>query len=192
MDRAEPKYYGLEKFKVLLSEDTSGIHPRLLALNLATRFLPHHYAPRFRAQLFSLAGFQIGQGTLIDATPKINGGANLFANLVVGRDCSIDVECVFDLGERITIGDRVTIGPGAMILTSTHELDFKEHRAGQVQLSPVTIGDGAWLGPRVVILPGVKVGAGSIINAGSVVTKEVVPNTRVGGVPATQLEVLET
>jgi acetyltransferase-like isoleucine patch superfamily enzyme len=78
-----------------------------------------------------------------------------------------------------------------MILTSTHELDIREHRAGPVQLSPVSIGDGAWLGPRCVILPGVTLGAGAIVNPGAVVNKDVAPHTRVGGIPATQLDVLK-
>jgi maltose O-acetyltransferase len=77
-----------------------------------------------------------------------------------------------------------------MILTSTHELDIREHRAGAVQRSPVVIGDGAWLGARCVILPGVTVGAGSIVNPGAVVNKDVAAHTRVGGMPAMQLEVL--
>jgi maltose O-acetyltransferase len=78
-----------------------------------------------------------------------------------------------------------------MILTSTHELDIREHRAGPIRLSPVSIGDGAWLGPRCIVLPGATVGAGAIVNPGAVVNKDVAPHTRVGGIPATQLDVLK-
>jgi len=190
MDRTEVKATGWQRIKVLFHEETFGFHPRLLALNTVVGFLPRHQAEHARSRLFALAGFRIGDGTRIASAPKLNGGDALFSNLVIGKDCSIDVDCVFDLEERVTVGDRVTIGPGVMILTSTHELDIREHRAGAVQRSPVSIGDGVWLGARSTILPGVTVGAGAVVNAGSVVNKDVLPHTRVGGIPATQLELL--
>jgi maltose O-acetyltransferase len=192
LDRTEQKLTGWEKFVTLLREDTSGFHPRLVVLNLVAGLLPRHYAAHGRARLFSLAGFRIGEGTRLASVPRLNGSETIFANLVVGRDCDIDAECVFDLAERVTIGNRVTIGPGVMILTSTHEIDIREHRAGLTHLTPVNIEDGAWLGARCVILPGVTVGAGAIVDAGAVVNKNVAPQTRVGGMPATQLEVLKT
>ena len=79
-----------------------------------------------------------------------------------------------------------------MILTSTHELDIKEHRAGRLQLSPVNVGDGVWIGARAIILPGVTIGAGAVVNPGAVVNKDVAPQTRVGGTPAVPIEVLKT
>lgn len=187
----DTKPTGWEKVKILLREETTNIHPRLIALGAVVGLLPRHQAQVTRARMLSLAGFRVGQGTRIAGYPKINGGARLFSNLVIGQDCEIDVDCVLDLGERITIGDRVTLSPGVMILTSTHELDIRDHRAGPLKLSPVGIGDGAWLGPRCIILPGVSVGAGAIVNPGAVVNKDVAPHTRVGGIPALQLEVLE-
>jgi maltose O-acetyltransferase len=192
MDRTEPKLNPLQKVFSLLREDTSGIHPRLIALNLATSFLPRHQARQLRARLFSLAGFRVGQGTRFDGQPRINGDRNLVSNLIIGEGCVIGADCVFDLGQRITLGNRVTLSPGVMILTSTHELDIREHRAGPVQLAPVTVADGAWLGARAIILPGVTIGAGAIVNAGAVVNKDVAPQTRVGGTPAAQLEVLKS
>jgi len=191
MDRSEPKLTNWQKVVTLLREETTGIHPRLIALNALVALLPRHQAQATRARLLTVAGFRIGPGTRLAGIPKINGGSNLFSNLSIGRDCEIDADCVLDLGERITIGDRVTLGPGVMILTSTHELDIREHRAGPVQLSPVSVGDGVWLGPRCVILPGVTLGAGAIVNPGAVVNKDVPPHTRVGGIPATQVEVLK-
>lgn len=190
MARSDPEPRGFRKALILWREETSGIHPRLIALNIAQAFLPRHQLQGTRAHFLSLAGFRIGEGTRIATPPKINGGPDLFSNLKIGQDCAIEADCILDLGEKITIGDRVTLSPGVMILTSTHELDIREHRAGPVQLAPVTIGDGAWLGARSIILPGVTIGEGSIVNAGSVVNKDVAPGVRVGGTPATQLEVL--
>jgi acetyltransferase-like isoleucine patch superfamily enzyme len=192
MDRSQPKLTRWQKFLTLIHEETVGVHPRLIALNFAAGFLPRHQAALTRARLFSLAGFRVGEGTKLQAPPRLNGNTGLFSNLVIGRDCSIDAECVFDLADRITIGDRVTISPGVMILTSTHELDIREHRAGPLQLAPVNVGDGVWLGARAVILPGVTIGAGAVVNPGAVVNKDVAPQTRVGGAPAVQIEVLKT
>jgi maltose O-acetyltransferase len=192
MGRSQPKLTRWQKFLALIHEETVGVHPRLIALNLVTGLLPRHQAALTRARLFSIAGFRVGDGTRFQASPRLNGSTGLFSNLVIGSDCSIDAECVFDLAERITIGDRVTIGPGVMILTSTHELDIREHRAGPLQLAPVNIGDGAWLGARAVILPGVTIGAGAVVNPGAVVNKDVPSQTRVGGAPAVQIEVLKT
>lgn len=192
MSRSVPKPTGWRKVVTWVREEIGGVHPRLIALNTGVGFLPSYRAPLARAYLFSLAGFRIGTGTRIEAPPKINGGPDLFSKLIIGSDCTIEAGCVFDLGELVRIGDRVTLSPGVMILTSTHELDIREHRAGPVQLAPVNIGDGAWIGARAIILPGVTVGAGAVVNPGSVVNKDVAAQTRVGGIPASQLEVFET
>jgi acetyltransferase-like isoleucine patch superfamily enzyme len=182
----------VQKAVALWRDETVGVHPRLMALGLVAGLLPRHRVAETRARLYSLAGFQVGEGTKIQAPPRLNGSTGLFSNLVIGQGCTIDAECVFDLADRITIGDRVTISPGVMILTSTHELDIREHRAGPLQLAPVNIGDGVWLGARSIILPGVTVGAGAVVNPGAVVNKDVAPQTRVGGAPAVQIEVLAT
>jgi maltose O-acetyltransferase len=192
MDNGVAKPSGWRKLLEVMIEEVHGIHPRLIALNIAASFLPRRNAAHARSRVFSLAGFRIGDKTRLHGNPRINGAQTLFSNLIVGEDCSVDADCAFDLEERITIGDRVTIGPGVMILTSTHELDKREHRAGPVHRSPVVIQDGAWIGARSILLPGVTIGAGSIVNAGAVVNKDVAPNTRVGGIPATQLETLST
>jgi maltose O-acetyltransferase len=184
MDRVERKFTGWRKAWQLFVEDTSGLHPRLIALNFVAGLLPAHRAPLTRARLFGLAGFRVGEGTGIAESPKISGDRRLFERLEIGRDCRIESGCVFDVAERITICDRATVGPGVMLLTSTHEIDIREHRAGMTLLLPVKIGAGAWIGARAVILPGVTVGEGAIVEAGAVVNKSVAPNTRVGGMPA--------
>lgn len=184
MDRVERKFTGWRKAWHLFLEDTSGLHPRLMALNLAAGLLPTHRAALTRARLFGLAGFRVGEGTRIAEAPKISGDRRLFEQLEIGRNCRIEAGCVFDIAERITIGDRVTIGPGVMLLTSTHEIDIREHRAGMTQLLPVKIEAGAWIGARAVVLPGVTVGEGAIVEAGAVVNKSVASHTRVRGMPA--------
>lgn len=190
MHNSEGAPRGLNKLIAALKLEMYGVHPRLHALTLAASLLPRRDAGLARARLFALAGFRIGEGTCLNSTPRISGSSGLFERLAIGKRCIIDEDCAFDLEECITIGDRVAIGPGVIILTSTHELGPREHRAGPVVKTPVVIQDGALLGARSIILPGVTVGAGAVVNPGSVVNKDVAPNTRVGGAPAVQLEIL--
>lgn len=178
----------LTKVWQVLREEATGLHPRLQAFTIAQSFLPKRESGRSRARLLSLAGFRIGDGTRIDGCPRITGQAGLETKLSVGNNSIIGDQCVLDLSEMIAIGDDVTLSPGTMILTSTHEMASAQHRAGNIITSPVTIGNGAWLGARCIILPGAHIGEGAVVDAGSVVNKEVLPHTRVGGIPAVQRE----
>ena len=189
--RGEPSYVPAWRRALnALQEEVVGIHPRLHAYNVAASFLPAAGAGELRARLFRLSGAQLGPGTKIHGPLKITGPADWLEHLHIGANCNLGTQCVLDLSDQLTIGDRVTLDPGVMILTSTHELDLPEHRAGPIITNPVTIGEGAWLRARSVILPGVKIGAGAVVEAGAVVNKDVEPNTRVGGIPAAKLEIL--
>lgn len=190
-ERKEPKNQPLWKRGLhALEAEFVGIHPRLHAYNLVDSFLPLRSSSALRAELLRLSGFSIGSGTRVHGSLKLNGPPNYTQNLSIGARCVIEANCILDLSERIRIGDEVTISPGVMILTSTHELDFAAHRAGPVQLKPVTVGDGAWLGARSILLPGVNIGAGAVVEPGAVVNGDVAANVRVGGVPAVKLGVL--
>lgn len=90
----------------------------------------------------------------------------------------------------VTLGDRCVISKGVRLLTHDFSMDrLAERRLGRsdeelVRLAPVEIGDQAFIGIDSIILPGVTVGAGAIVGAGSVVTKDVPPDTIVAGNPA--------
>jgi len=82
---------------------------------------------------------------------------------------------------EIRIGNDVSIGPEATILTLGHDpqsTDFADRGAA------VVIGDRAWIGYRAIVLPGIEIGEGAVIGAGSVVTRDVPPFTIVAGSPA--------
>ncbi|HXK20174.1 MAG TPA: hypothetical protein VNG33_20320 [Polyangiaceae bacterium] len=192
-ERFEPKDLPIwRRALIALQTEFAGIHPRLHAYNVASALLPRRTSGKLRAQLLGKLGFEVGSGCEIRGPLKISGPRGILARLQLGRDCSIDADCLFELSENLRIGDRVTIEPGVMILTSTHELDFPQHRAGKLITSPVSIGEGAWLRARCIVLPGVKIGAGAVVEVGAVVNKDVAENTRVGGTPAVKLEVLRT
>ena len=191
MASSDATFSALQNLFSALREELSSLQPRLHALTVAASFLPRRNG-RARARLYSLAGFQIGEGTRLHGTPLISGSDGLFGRLAIGKDCSIDEGCAFDLEADITIGDRVSIGPGAIILTSSHEFDPHQHAPRTLVKSPVKVGEGALLGARSVILPGITIGAGAVVNPGAVVRRDVLPHTRVGGVPATQIETLSS
>ena len=75
-------------------------------------------------------------------------------------------------GAAVTIGDDVQIGPRVQLLTALHPLDPIERLVGMETAKPVTIGAGAWLATGVIVLPGVTIGAETVVGAGSVVTND--------------------
>ena len=103
-------------------------------------------------------------------------------NLVLSEGVFINAGCQFQDQGGITIGKGTLIGPKTVIATLNHNMDPKK-RANLIP-KPVTIGENVWIGANVTILPGVTIGDGAVIGAGAVVTKNVSPNTVVGGVPA--------
>jgi maltose O-acetyltransferase len=149
--------------------------------------IPDYAFSRVRTHLFRLAGWQIGRGSLLYGVPEFSGSGTVRSNLEIGEMTFINVGCSFELSNRIVVGDHVALGHEVRILTSTHDLGPRSQRAGGLTTAPVSIQRGAWVGSRTLILPGVTIGAGAVIAAGSVVSRDVAPNTLVGGVPASVL-----
>lgn len=83
--------------------------------------------------------------------------------------------------DKLTIGNHVDIASGVMIYNSEHDVNSEDFHAIS---APVEIGDYVFIGPRAIILPGVKIGQGAIVAAGAVVIKDVPACMIVGGVPA--------
>lgn len=91
----------------------------------------------------------------------------------LGKNVFINSNCYLMDGGGITIGDNVFIGPSCGLYTAVHPLDFESRNKGLEKALPITIGNNVWLGGNVVILPGVTIGDGCVIGAGSVVTKDI-------------------
>ena len=84
---------------------------------------------------------------------------------------------------QVTIGDDCFIGPNVSIYTACHSTDPVERNTRNEWAEPVTIGDNVWIGGSVTILPGVTIGDNVTIGAGSVVTKDIPPNSIAVGNP---------
>jgi maltose O-acetyltransferase len=172
-----------------MEEEVAQLRPFHHVLDVASRAIPPRVGNQLRTAALRARGIDVGEGTEVYGAPEFSGGeSGFFAKMTIGRDSVIGIRCSFELGETITIGNRVTLGHNVMILTTSHELGPREHRAGAIVRSPVRLEDGAWVGARAIILPGVTVGAGAVVEPGSVVNKNVAPNTRVRGTPARPVE----
>jgi maltose O-acetyltransferase len=102
-------------------------------------------------------------------------------NISVGNDTIIGEGTVLDGREKLMVGNHVDIASEVMIYNSKHDI---ENEYFLPVSSPVTIEDYVFIGPRSIILPGVKIGKGAIVAAAAVVTKDVPPYAIVAGVPA--------
>lgn len=103
-------------------------------------------------------------------------------NLHIGKNVFINCCCHFQDQGGITIGDGSLIGSHVVLATINHEQN--PGKRGDNLPAPIHIGKNVWIGSRSVILPGVTIGDGAIVAAGTVVTKDVPANKVVGGVPA--------
>lgn len=116
---------------------------------------------------------------------NIEKGARFDVRTSLGNNSGIGVNAF--LSPCVTIGNDVMMGPDCVILTSNHgfeNLNVPMWKQPFTATRPVVIEDDVWIGTRVIILPGVHVGTGSVIGAGSVVTHDVEPYSIVGGNPA--------
>lgn len=106
--------------------------------------------------------------------------------IVIGDHTWIGQNCFFHGAAGIRIGKAVGIGPMVQILTSMHRSDdfSKPVLFHPLEFREVIIEDGSDIGIGSIILPGVRIGRGAIVGAGSVVTKEVPPFCIVAGNPA--------
>jgi len=104
------------------------------------------------------------------------------AGIKIGKDTIIGDHAFLDGRGPLLIGNHVDIASGVMIYNSEHDINSDDFGARE---ESVEIGDYVFVGPRAIILPGVKIGQGAIIAAGAVVTKDVPEFAIAGGVPAT-------
>ena len=134
-----------------------------------------------RSRILRTAGIQVGSAL-------IESGCFFFSDQVELGDWSlINHRCYFDSRDRIVVGERVRVAMEVMLCTSGHELGTETKRAGDYTSAPIAVGDGAWLGTRTLVLPGVTIGAGCVVAAGAVVAEDLEPHGLYAGVPARRI-----
>jgi maltose O-acetyltransferase len=134
--------------------------------------------------MLRLGGVDVGRGSILLGRIGVTGPRRAARNVTIGRHCVVNVGCVLEAGAPIVIGDRVGLGQDVLVLTTGHAIVGPEQRWGPLESREVRIGEGSWIAARVTILPGVVIGEGSVVAAGSMVTESVPPQTLVAGVPA--------
>lgn len=104
-------------------------------------------------------------------------------NIKTGNKVFFNFNCVvLDVAE-VRIGNNVFFGPAVQIYTVNHPLDAKTRNTLIEQALPVVIEDDVWIGGGAIILPGVTIGKGSVVAAGSVVTKDIPSGVVAAGNP---------
>lgn len=155
------------------------LQQRLFAA-LSFLLLDNMVCGRARAALLRLNGATVGRRCFVRGSLLIQEGFGL----TLGDDVFVNAGCCFDLSAPIILGSRVQLAYQVTLITGGHEIGGHDGRAGAHRPAPIHIGDGAWIGARATVMPGVTVGAGAVVAAGALVTRDVAPDTLVAGVPA--------
>jgi len=141
---------------------------------------------------FRLAGVRIRYALCRGLFKKIGKNVWIAPGARFGTGDTVEIGDNSGLGENCyisyaKIGNNVLMGPDFMYLPFNHKFDRTDipmKVQGRTEAETLVIGDDVWIGARVVVMPGIKIGKGSIIGAGSVVTKDVPEYAIVAGSPA--------
>ncbi len=158
--------------------------PRRIAIRMVSGMLPQNSLNRVRTSLLRALGLPVAATSCFGGAVRITGAGSVGDLLSIGPGCYITGPLHIDLTAPVRIGARVYIGYDVSLLTVDHELGDSAQRCGRRVYRGISIEDGVWIGSRVAILPGVRIGKGSVVAAGAVVARNVPPQVLVGGVPA--------
>ena len=129
-------------------------------------------------------GDEIGKNTVIRAQCYFNG-----RHIKIGEDCFVNYFCKFyshqDDTSCIELEDNVVVAMNVIFCTHTHDILGENRRASKYTITkPIKVCKGTWIGANAIVLPGVRIGEGCVIAAGSVVANDCEDNSLYAGVPA--------
>ncbi|MBS0222184.1 MAG: sugar O-acetyltransferase [Proteobacteria bacterium] len=152
---------------------------RAMAITAVLNRLTFDDADKIRALFSQLIGKKVDDSFLLIPPFYAVGGDEIR----IGRNVFVNQNCTFyDLG-GLDIADDVMIGPNVSLITTGHPLDPSQRSAATIG-KRIVVERNVWIATGATIIGGVTVGENSVVAAGSVVTKDVPPNTLVGGNPA--------
>ena len=123
---------------------------------------------------------EVGEGCYVEGQMHCNWGGK---HVHFGRNVYADFNLTIVDDGVVRIGDSVLIGPNVTLTTAGHPVDPELRRKGLQYNVEIVIGENAWLGAGVIVLPGVTIGENAVIGAGSVVTRDIPPNVVAVGNP---------
>ena len=175
-------------------QEKGALH-RTLVVGWETVMYAVFWLPRFRTANAIKSTLLRTRGAVIGRNVNYYPGAWITParNLEIADDVNISLGVIVTTAGGVSIGARTMIGYRTQILSSNHRIEAGQtgvHGTGK-NFGKVVIGSDVWIGGGCVILPGVSIGDGSVVAAGSVVTKDVPSKTLVGGVPARKIRKLE-
>ncbi|MDL2272870.1 sugar O-acetyltransferase [Desulfovibrio sp. OttesenSCG-928-I05] len=164
-----------EKEKMIRGENYDASDPALVAERLHAQALSQRYntlAPDDRDGKESTLRLLLpnaGNDAYITAPFLCDYGYNIYT----GERFYANKNCIILDVAPVRIGHDVKLGPMVQIYTATHPLDPEERASGIESGKEIVIGDKVWIGGGSVLCPGVSIGEGTVIGAGSVVTKDI-------------------
>lgn len=145
----------------------------------------YHEEPEVRRLFSQLTGIEVEKTFRLRPPFYTDFGKNIR----VGKNVFINHCCTFMDRGGITLEEGVLIGPKVNLITINHPLE--PHRRHSTISHPIIIKKNAWIGTAATIVPGVTIGENAVVAAGAVVTKDVLANTVVAGVPDKVIKVIE-
>lgn len=142
----------------------------------------------------SYRGLNLGRDSVIEEGTTILGELTLGDMAIIGRRVAIEGPVTLGYGSTLregcvaishtTLEDWVGISSNVHFITFTHDIGDVNRRVGTIKFKPILVRSGTWIGTRTTVLPGVTIGVGCVIGAGSLVTKDVPDNCLAVGRPA--------
>lgn len=158
---------------------------RVLALFLVNHLYAGTKCFERKRKLLNAIGCEIGEGT------KIVGPVFCTGKLTVGKNCWIGRNLTIHGNGGVIIGNNCDLAPDVTFLTGGHSIGVPDRRAGMGQSYTIRVEDGCWLGARATFVNNITIGKSSVVGACACVTKDVAPNTLVGGVSARKIRTLD-
>lgn len=133
-----------------------------------------------RKWLYKGLGVKMGKNVVLHFKTEIRSPYNL----ILGKGTIVGDNAVLDARMGLELGDNVNLSSNVSIWTLQHDHRDPNFACSQKKKMSVVIGNRAWLGCNVIVLPGVTIGEGAVCCAGCVVTHDVEPYSVVAGIPA--------
>lgn len=153
-------------------------------LYIAGWWLTLPWPPPIRAWWLRRLGARVGSRAVVHRCHFINLEVAGFRNLSIGASAHIGPESMLDLARQVEIGERASLAPRVTVLTHADPGESAVRERHPRSEGPVTIEADAWIGSGATILHSVRVGAGAVVGAASLVRGDVPPGATVAGVPA--------